>query len=313
MAIQRSAWLSALAAFEAAARHQNFAHAADELHLTASAVSHHVRKLEGLLGVSLFQRHARGVALTAEGRRLADAAGNALADLDAVFASVRPQPGTAQVRLATLHSFASAWLLPRLPDFAAANPQIRVAVETEIALTRFDPGGPDLGVRHGPGAWPGLAAEHLLDEWMFPVVAPDFPGRSTATDAAAIARLPLIADLARQGWQDWFRAAGAGTVRLPAMHTFTDSTDALEAAACGLGAALARSRIVAPWLRSGRLVRLPGPAMAARFGYYLIHPLERRLSEPAQALARWLSAQARADAGVPDDAPSSAPVRQRVR
>jgi DNA-binding transcriptional LysR family regulator len=309
MAIQRSAWLSALAAFEAAARHQNFAHAADELHLTASAVSHHVRKLEGLLSVSLFQRHARGVALTAEGRRLADAAGNALADLDTVFASVRPQPGTAQVRLATLHSFANAWLLPRLPAFAAANPQIRVSIETEIALTRFDPGGPDLGIRHGPGAWPGLASELLLDEWMFPVIAPDFPGRAAIVEATAIARLPLVADLARQGWQDWFRAAGAGTVRLPAMHTFTDSTDALEAAACGLGAALARSRIVAPWLRSGRLVRLPGPAMAARFAYYLIHPLERRPSEPAQVFARWLAAEARGTMADPGAAALAAPAQ----
>jgi DNA-binding transcriptional LysR family regulator len=305
MAIQRSAWLSALAAFEAAARHQNFAHAAEELHLTASAVSHHVRKLEGLLGASLFQRHARGVALTAAGRRLADAAGNALSDLDAALASVRPQPETVQVRLATLHSFASAWLLPRLPGFAAAHPKVRVAVETEIALTRFDSGGPDLGIRHGPGAWPGLASERLLDEAMFPVVAPDFPGRQAVTGAAAIAGLPLIADLARQGWQDWFRHAGAGTVALPSMHTFTDSTDALEAAACGLGAALARSRIVTPWLRSGRLVRLPGPAMPARFGYYLIHPLERRLSEPARAFAHWLSGQARADLSGPDDRPGA--------
>ncbi|HEY1140051.1 MAG TPA: LysR family transcriptional regulator, partial [Lysobacter sp.] len=85
----RADWLPALTAFESAARHQNFAHAAEELHLTASAVSHHVRKLESRLGVPLFQRHARGVSLTAQGRQLADAAGTALADVDGVLRSLR--------------------------------------------------------------------------------------------------------------------------------------------------------------------------------------------------------------------------------
>ncbi|MGH8073083.1 MAG: LysR family transcriptional regulator, partial [Lysobacter sp.] len=85
----RGDWLPALAAFEAAARHQNFAHAGEELHLTASAVSHHVRKLESRLGVVLFRRHARGVSLTAEGRQLADAASDALTDLDDVLSVLR--------------------------------------------------------------------------------------------------------------------------------------------------------------------------------------------------------------------------------
>jgi LysR family transcriptional regulator, glycine cleavage system transcriptional activator len=85
----RSDWLPSLAAFEAAARHQDFTHAAEELHLTASAVSHHVRQLESRLGVALFQRHARGVSLTAEGRELADTTGSALADVDDVLRGLR--------------------------------------------------------------------------------------------------------------------------------------------------------------------------------------------------------------------------------
>lgn len=284
----RSTWLPALGAFESAARHQNFAHAAEELHLTASAVSHHVRKLEAHLGVSLFQRHARGVALTPEGRLLADSTGNALADIDAVFATVRSARGSARVRIATLHSFAHSWLLPRLPHFVDNHPDIRISIDAEIALTRFDEGGPDLGIRHGLGHWPGLAAQHLLDEDLFPVIAPDYPGGDRITEPAGIAKLPLIADLARQGWLDWFRAAGVRRVQLAEMHTFSDSTDALQAAACGLGAALARSHIVTPWLVSGQLVRLPGPSLRARFAYYLIHPLHRRLSPPASKFAHWL-------------------------
>ena len=141
----RPALLPALGVFAAAARHQNFAHAADELHLTASAVSHHVRKLEALLGVVLFQRHARGVKLTLEGRQLADAANAALGDIDAVASHLKLAGKTTTLRITTLHSLAYCWLLPRLPRFCARHPHIRLHVDTGIALTRFDGLGGALG------------------------------------------------------------------------------------------------------------------------------------------------------------------------
>ncbi|KFN48630.1 LysR substrate-binding domain-containing protein [Arenimonas composti] len=285
----RSDWLPALAAFEAAARHQNFAHAAEELHLTASAVSHHVRKLEGRLGVALFQRHARGVALTAEGRQLADAASNALADLDGSLKALRGGRGeTARVRLTTLHSLSVSWLLPRLPRFAAAFLDIALALETDTALARFDDGGPDLGIRHGPGHWPGLTAHPLMDEELFAVASPALPGIDALREPADLLRLPLIADLARQGWPDWFRAAGLHGPRFEERWRFVDSTGAMHAAAQGLGVALARDRIARPWLADGRLVRLPFPSLPARWSYHIVYPSHRRLRAPAQAFVRWL-------------------------
>jgi LysR family glycine cleavage system transcriptional activator len=285
----RSDWLPALAAFESAARHQNFAHAAEELHLTASAVSHHVRKLESRLGVALFQRHARGVALTAEGRALADAASNALADLDGTVRSLRASRTEAQrVRITTLHSLSVSWLMPRLARFAARHPEIALGFETESSLTRFDDGGPDLGIRHGPGQWPGLTAHALMGETLFPVASPRLAGVAALRTPADILTLPLISDLARQGWPDWFRAADVHGVRIDERYRFIDSTGAMQAAADGLGAALARDRIVAPWLADGRLVRLPGPALAARWSYHIVHPAHRRLRAPAQAFVRWL-------------------------
>ena len=285
----RPDWLSALSAFEAAARHQNFAHAAEELHLTASAVSHHVRKLETRLGVALFQRHARGVTLTAEGRRLADAAGSALTDLEGVLRGLRgAREDHDRVRISTLHSLTQAWLLPRLPAFAALHPRISIAIDTEIALTRFDDGGPDLGIRHGPGHWAGLTSHHVMDDALFPVANADIAKRvSTSAD---IATLPLVADLARQGWHDWFRAADVHGVQLDVRHTFSDSTDALEAAARGLGATLAREKIATPWLDDGRLRRLPGPILPARWSYHIVYPSHRRLRPAAQAFVDWLLA-----------------------
>lgn len=285
----RPDWLPALAAFTSAARHQNFAHAAEEMHLTASAVSHHVRKLEARLGVALFQRHARGVSLTTEGRQLADAAGSAITDIDSVMHELRSRRDDSQVvRVTTLHSLTWAWLIPQLPDFAAAHPEIRLRIDTEVALTRFDDGGPDFGIRHGPGHWPGLTARHLMDEALFPVAAPDLAGIARVHTPADIPGLPLIADHGHQGWHDWFRAAGCPGVRVDERHVFSDSTDVLEAAVHGLGAALARERIVTPWLASGRLLRLPGPALPGRYAYYIVHPAHRRLRPAARRFADWL-------------------------
>ena len=279
--------LPALAAFEAAARHQNFAHAGEELNLTASAVSHHVRRLEQRLGTPLFQRHARGVTLNAEGRRLADAASGALSDLDEVLGALRDRrDGQEPVRISTLHSLLNAWLMPRLPAFAARHPGIRLSFDTGVALARFDEGGPDLAVRHGPGHWEGMSAHRLMDDTLFPLAPPALAAR--VREAADIAHLPRVTDLAQQGWHEWFRAAGVHGVSSEAAHVFSDSTDALDASAVGLGVVLARQRIAEPWLRDGRLQRLPGPALPARWQYYVVHPAHRRPSTAAQAFIDWL-------------------------
>jgi LysR family glycine cleavage system transcriptional activator len=294
----RADWLPALAAFESAARHQNFAHAAEELHLTASAVSHHVRKLESRLGVTLFRRHARGVTLTPEGRQLADASSNALSDLAAVLGGLRSGRGEPErLRVSTLHSLTYTWLLPRLPRFFAAHPQVRLTVDTDIALARFEDGGPDLALRHGGGHWAGLTAHYVMDDTLFPVASPKLPGLDKVRTAADVATLPLISDLARQGWHDWFRAAGVHGARLDERHVFSDSTDALLAAAHGLGAALARARIFAPYEADGSLVRLPGPPLTARWGYYLVHPSHKKLRPAARAFVEWLLAETAGERG----------------
>ncbi|QSQ25992.1 LysR family transcriptional regulator [Pyxidicoccus parkwayensis] len=287
-----SEWLPALAAFESAARHQNFAHAAEELHLTTSAISHHVRKLEAQLGVALFQRHARGVLLTPEGRQLADTASSAMADIDGVLRGLSTaRDERNRVRINTLHSLTYTWLMPRLPAFTAAHPHIRIQVDTESSLARFDEGGPDLAIRHGEGHWTGLTAHHLMDDSLFPVASPRLPGVAELRDAADVAKLPLVRDLSRQGWADWFRAAGVRDVPFDERHGFSDTTDALLAAVHGLGAALGRERIVTPYLADGRLVRLPGPVLLARFGYFIVYPSHRRLRQAARTFVDWLLQQ----------------------
>ena len=290
----RPDFLSALAAFECAARHQNFAHAAEELHLTASAVSHHVRKLDARLGVTLFLRHARGVSLTAEGRRLADSASSAMSDMEGVLSGLRgTAPQHDRLRISTLHSLVYTWLMPRLPRFLALHPQVRLSVDTEVGLTRFDEGGADLALRHGPGHWPGLTSHPLMDDALFPVASPRLPGIDRVLLAEHVARLPLISDLARQGWQDWFRAAEVHVLQLDERHFFSDSTDALQAAVHGMGAALARDKIVTPYVDDERLVRLPGPSVATRWNYSIVYPSHRRLRPVARDFVDWLLADVR--------------------
>jgi LysR family glycine cleavage system transcriptional activator len=193
-----------------------------------------------------------------------------------------------RVRITTLHSLAYTWLLPRLPDFAAKHPRIRLAFDTETALARFDEGGPDLGIRHGPGHWPGLVSHRLMDETLFPVASPHMVGFDAIATPADIARVPLLADHARQGWHDWFRFAGVHGAPLDERYSFSDTTDAFNAAIQGLGAVLARERVVAPYLADGRLVELPGPHMPARWSYHIVYPSHRRLRPAAQAFVDWL-------------------------
>ncbi|MBB5883315.1 LysR family transcriptional regulator [Xanthomonas sp. LMG 8992] len=288
----RPSLLPALGVFAAAARHQNFAHAAEELHLTASAVSHHVRRLEALLGATLFQRHARGVKLTAEGRQLADAASAALADIAAVAGNLHPQADTAPLRLTTLRSLSYCWLLPRLPRFCQAYPHVRLEIQTDSAFSRFEEGGPELGIRYGQGDWPGLTSHHLMDDELFPVASPALPQLATLRRPEQIAQLPLLTDMSPQGWRDWFRAAGVRGVSLPPMHTFNDSTDAMRAAVYGVGAVLARKHIAQPYLQRYELVRLPGPALTARYSYYIVHPTHRLLSPAASHFVDWLKREA---------------------
>src|SRR5579872_1687985 len=285
--------LPAFGVFAVAARHQNFAHAAEELGLTASAVSHHVRGLETTLGVKLFQRHARGVVLTAEGRSLADAATAAFSDIDAVAAALNlVKQAATRIRIAALHSLTYCWLLPRVGRFIAAHPSVLLSLETGTAITRFDHTGPDLAIRHGAGSWPGLTAHHVMDEHLFPACPPNTPGIEAIREAADVAKLPMVTDLAHQGWREWFGAAGVRGVHLPQMHSFTDSTDAMLASVCGLGAILARSRIVTPYLADGRLVRLPGPLIKARYGYFAVHPSHVRPSPAIAGFIEWLRHEA---------------------
>lgn len=288
----RPSLFASLSVFAAVVRHQNFAHAAEELHLTASAVSHHIRKLETRLDLTLFLRHARGVSLTPEGRLLADATGGALTDVEAVLDALHESHRNQRVRLSVLPSLATDWLMPRLGRFREAHPDILLSIATDNLLARFDDGSLDLGLRYGPGQWPGVTARFLMPGALLPTASPAMAADIETPEQ--IAQLPLITDIAPEGWREWFRHAGVRSARLAGMYDISNSANGLRAAASGLGAILARKRLAEPLLASGRLVRLPGPEMPTRFSYYIVHAAHHRPKPAARRFIAWLEREARA-------------------
>ncbi len=166
--------LHALRAFEAAARHLSFARAAVELNLTPSAISHQIRHLEESLGRRLFERRHRGLELTAVGRvyfPLVRGAFEQLAQATVLIGGTGPELRNV-LTISCMPSFAMVWLIPRLPAFQAAHPAIEVRLDTSSRFVDFARDGIDVGIRFGTGQWPGVAAEFLFSETLFPICAP---------------------------------------------------------------------------------------------------------------------------------------------
>lgn len=290
--------LVSLRAFEAAARRLSFTLAAQELFVTQSAVSHHIQRLEAELGVALFERRTRAVALTAAGQAYYKRVHAAFELLRQGTDEIRaPSPARHTLRIGLLASFATRWLAPRLPAFAASHPDIDLQLQPDIGLADVAGGEVDAAIRYGRGVWPGVRARLLMTERLSVVCAPGLlAGRKRPRVPADLLRHPLLASHAKQPfeWDAWARRHGldlgrAQTVRL---H---DYNIVVEAALAGQGLAMGRHRLIAAQMASGALVEaLPGTALEdPRIGWWFVTP-RGALSEPVQALHDWL-AQAAAE------------------
>lgn len=281
--------LTALRAFDAAARHASYSRAADELGLTHGAVSHHIKGLEALLGVTLFQRKGGRMLLTEHGQRLAVHAVEGFEHLARGVEEVRARsPRSKTVTISVLPSFAARWLIPRLSKFHELNPAISVNVRTSHLLADFDQDGIDLALRYGPGQWAGLTAELLAEEALFPVCSPRFRKEHKITEAKDLLTLPLLRDQ-RMPWMLWFRAAGLEDVVEPeGGASYSDAGLLLQAAATDHGVALARSILANDDIAEGRLERLFDVSVPANFSYYVVSPSGRNLRPPAETLRQWL-------------------------
>jgi len=286
---------SALRAFDAAARHLNFSQAAEELHLTHGAISHQMKALEASLGVSLFRREGRRMLLTDAGQRFAARLRDVLGDLAAAVAEVAQRRDQKELTISVLPSFASYWLIPRLPSFHGRHPEIDVNIRATQALAEFGRDGVDLAIRIGQGHWSGLVAEKLFDEEAFPVASPRLNGGALPKRPHDLAGAVLLRS-ERQPWVPWFRAIGLDWPEPSRGPIYSDETLLIQAAAEGIGVALARGALVTADLATGRLVRLFPRRVPSRTAYYLVCPRAAFELPRVQAFREWIRAEVKAAA-----------------
>lgn len=287
--------LTALRTFECAARHGSFQRAADELCVTPAAVSQQIRHLEEELSVQLFERHHRQVELTEAGRRTAQALHHAFALIrDAL---TRPSRDPAVLRISTVASFASKWLVPRLHRFAQLHPQVQVRIDVDDRFSSFDRNGVDVAVRYGPGEYAGLFVERLTGAEVFPVCHPallDHP-RHPLREPRHLRFHALLHDRAAEGrpgvpdWSSWLAAAALPQVDATKGPVFDSMYLAQEAALSGQGVALGVEPLVADDLARGRLVVPFGPRLDNRYAFWVVCQRARRDDVLVRAFRRWLA------------------------
>lgn len=294
--------MQTLRAFEAAVRLGSFTRAADELALTQGAISQHVRALELRLGTALFVRERFGAVATPEAHALALQVRQGLEVLQRAFERVPPRQRTREARkpeptkltVSVLPPFAARWLAPRLPSFLRRHPDISLQLRPEAVLARFDRhDGVDVALRYGPGAWPDLEAERLMDEEVFVVASPAYRGGRLPRRFADLARCTLLRH-ASQPWEPWFQAVGLDLTEPRGGPLFTDAGALIDAAANGLGIALARATLVEAELAKGALVRLWRRSIKDIYAHFIVWRSDSAKRDAIDALRRWLHEEAAA-------------------
>jgi LysR family glycine cleavage system transcriptional activator len=293
--------LQTLRAFEAAGRLLSMALAAGELNVTPGAVSRQIQTLEDDLGVAIFRRMTRRIALTEEGAALLQVVSRALAELSREAERLRSRDAAPRLTISTSVSFASKWFAPRLHRLMEQLPDVDIRLEVSDVNVDLTDGQVDAALRYGTGYYPDTVSERILDETMSPVCSPDYQTRMDGlADPADLLRCTLLHerrvlhdDSTLPNWERWFAAAGVagGRGRGP---TLSHGSLTIEAALRAEGVALGRSVLVAEDIAAGRLIELfPQIRLPAGRGYDLVYrPGEERESR-ISILRHWLEEEVR--------------------
>lgn len=297
----------ALACFEAAARHESYTRAAQELALTQGAVSRQVIALEEFVGVQLFRRTRHGVALTSAGDVYARKVRSWLLGMERDTLDLMAHQGSGgTIKLAAVPTFATRWLMPRLPLLAQAHPDITVHIDVQTRPFLFADTGFDAALYAGTPEqvrnWPGIEAVHLMDEDVVPVCSPRLLDRATQRAPGrawqplppqALAELPLLQQSTRpQGWVQWFQSVRVDAPKAMDGPRYELFSMLAVAAAQGMGVALIPPMLVETELARGELVLASAQALRGERGYYLITPAQQMPSAVLQTFSRWLQSMA---------------------
>jgi LysR family glycine cleavage system transcriptional activator len=278
--------LNGLRAFEAAARHLSFTLAAQELNVTQTAISHQIRRLEEELGIRLFIRQNRSLALTPQAIEYLPGIRAAFQDLRSATDRLLRNDGDRVLTVSTLTSFAVKWLLPRLRSFQEEHPDIDVRITTSVELVDFRNDNVDAAIRFGRGQWPGLRADWLMAEHLFPVCSPALlKGKQALRRPEDLARVTLLHTSAHDDWQLWLTAAG-----LSPQLTFDLAFMTVQAAIDGIGVAMGQTAYVADDIAKGRLVVPFDITLPADAGFYIVAPQGKATAPKINAFRDWLTA-----------------------
>jgi DNA-binding transcriptional LysR family regulator len=284
-----------LVAFEAVARRRSFALAAAELHLTASAISHQIARLESDLAIRLFERSAHGVRLSPAGEQYLSRLSGALAAIAAATDDLRQGVGNS-LYVHCSPSLATQWLMPRLHLFAQAHPDISLNLSAAHTHSDFALGQVDLDIRYGVPRWPDLVVEPLFEERIVPLASAAFIRKHRLKRAEQLLNVPLIqSNVSVVQWSDWFaafsdkRAPDRFTLRFDRAHM------SLDAATQGLGVALESTTTGSKHLTDGKLRPVLGMDKCIRVkAHFAVYPARHGKRRPVEAFLAWLHGQAAA-------------------
>lgn len=286
--------LNALRAFEAAARHCSLTKAGLELRVTQTAISHQVKSLEEVLGVKLFRRLPRGLALTDEGMSLAPILTDAFRHLRATLSQFEDGHFREVLTVGVVNTFATGWLLPRLDSFRDEHPYVDIRLMTNNNRVDLAGDGLDVAIRFGDGSWLGTEAVHLLDTPLAPMCAPSVA--QGLGEPADMRSCELLRSYRLDEWKRWFEVAGVEPPSIRGL-IFDSSLALAQAAAQGAGVALLPVRMFLKELEGGRLVR-PFDIEVPAGGYWLTWLKSRRETGAMKAFRGWMSDEARGPAAV---------------
>ena len=288
--------LNALRVFATACTEGGVRAAARELGIAHSSVSRHLNELEKWLAVAL-REPGRDWVLTRQGEALGKAVQAGLREIEAAAVAIRETRPAFAVTLSTAPSFASHWLLPRLPALQRGHPKIELSVLINQRVEDLDQARIDLAVRMGQGPWPDTIGEPLMDDLLYPVMSPAFwESAGRPSEPHALARLRLLHDRDPQaGWEAWRERFGPASLSLQRGPRFASSDLLLRAAAQGQGVALARHRLAAGAIEDGSLLRPFGAReILLRNAYWIVRPAHTRPPRTVVAtVIAWLREQAR--------------------
>ena len=281
--------LNALRAFEASARHLNFTRAAIELCVSQGAVSHQVAQLEGRLGLRLFRRLPRGLALTSEGQALAPMLADAFDRISATLDRYEGGRLREVLTIGVVGTFATGWLLERVEAFSRACPHIDLRIMTNNNRVDLAGEGLDLAIRYGDGSWHGAHARVIMDAPLAPLCSPAIAAR--LTQPADLAREVLLRSYRADEWPRWMDQAGVACPSLSG-PVFDSSALMVSAAEAGLGVALAPPSMFTREMTNERLIR-PFDLELAAGRYWLTRLHSRAESDASAAFASWLMEEVR--------------------